>query len=123
MRENDDLRLVYSFLWLLFSKFFSSHFVIVRDILLFCNVLLLSLFLPCIGEVIIFYSSALQSFFTCNTFFNFARILYTFEIAEVGTNNISYRGVASFARSGGKIKIKGAKLKTSVELDPNFHYS
>ena len=24
---------------------------------------------------------------------------------------------------GGKIKIRGAKLKTSVELDPNFHYS
>ena len=24
---------------------------------------------------------------------------------------------------GGKIKIRGAKLKTSVEFDPNFHYS
>ena len=35
------------------------------------------------------------------------------------------RGVASFAKSGGggKIKIRGAKLKTSVELSPNFHYS
>ena len=36
---------------------------------------------------------------------------------------IGDRGIASFAISGYKIKIKGAKLKTRVELDPNFHYS
>ena len=30
---------------------------------------------------------------------------------------------ASRDRGGGKIKIRGAKLKTSVELDPNFHSS
>ena len=23
---------------------------------------------------------------------------------------------------GGKIKIRGAKMKTSIEVDPNFHY-